>query len=55
MLNLETTMKMTREKIARNKVQLPALHERALELELHPQPWWNVEFYEWAIMRAEED
>lgn len=35
------------------KVELPNPHEKALELSLHPQPWWNTDFYQWAIDQEE--
>jgi len=42
-----------REKIAENKAALPGLHEKALDLGLFPQPWWNRAFYDYAIRQAE--
>lgn len=48
----ETLMKRIREKIRDDKAALPRLHERALELDLRPRPWWNRSFYDWAIKRA---
>lgn len=50
---METVMEGLRQQIADNKAVLPGLHERALELDLFPQPWWNRSFYEWAIQTAE--
>jgi len=31
------------------------LHERALELDLQPQPWWDKAFYQHAIRRREAE
>jgi len=44
-----------RQRVADNKAALPGLHERALELDLFPQPWWNRKFYDWAIRRREQE
>jgi len=44
-----------RKKIADDKAKLPGLHERAIELHLHPQPWWSVDFYEYAIKNREDE
>lgn len=35
------------------KAKAPSLYEKALDLGLHPQPWWNASFYEWAIEQEE--
>ena len=42
-----------RQKFVKNKVKVPSLYEKALDLGLHPQPWWNASFYEWAIDQEE--
>ena len=42
-----------RQKFAKNEVQPPDSHEKALELGIHPQPWWNADFYAWAIGQEE--
>jgi len=35
--------------MAEDSERVQDLHERALELNLHPQPWWDKEFYQHAI------
>jgi len=46
-------MEYIQERIAQNQVQLPELHQKALQLGLCPQPWWDVNFYKWAIKQKE--
>ena len=48
-------MDKVREQIADDASALPALHERATDLGLAPQPWWNRAFYEHAIQRREAE
>jgi len=36
------------------KAKVPSLHEKALDLGLHPQPWWDEDFYEWSIDQEEK-
>jgi len=36
------------------KAKVPSLHEKALDLDLHPQPWWDEDFYEWSIDQEEK-
>lgn len=44
-----------KEQIADNEKALPGLLERAVELNLQPQPWWDRKFYEYAIKRREAE
>ena len=49
MNSAERLMNRVRERMAEDSEREQDLHEKALELDLHPQPWWNREFYEHAI------
>ena len=45
-------MDTIKQKVADDQDALPALHKEALALKLHPQPWWNRDFYDYAIDQA---
>ena len=49
----EKTMQEVRKRIADNNAALPALHEKAIELGLKPQGWWDRDFHEYAIQQQE--
>lgn len=38
-----------KKRIAANKAAMPDLHEEATDLGLNPQPWWDKDFYKYAI------
>ena len=44
-----------KEKILEDSRAILALRERALKFGLNPQPWWNREFYEFAIWSKERE
>jgi len=46
-------MENVRKRITDNKEALPKLTKKAVDLELHPQPWWNRDFYDYAIEQEE--
>ena len=53
---MDTTKKMmdrVRERIAEDSELEKELHEKASDLDLHPQPWWDREFYQHAIRMRE--
>lgn len=54
MLNATATMRMVRDKISKDRNEMPSLLRRTKQLGLHPQPWWNADFARWAIRRAED-
>lgn len=54
MEDAQLAMTRIRDKMVRNRNEMPSLRRRAFGLGLRPQPWWNADFARWAIQRAED-
>lgn len=51
----DRAMDLVRVQIAAQQKMIPDLYERATDLDLAPQPWWDRVFYEHAIQRREAE
>lgn len=52
---MDRIMSRIKERIIEDSHAMLALRERALEMGLSPQPWWDREFCEYAIWSKERE